>query len=224
MPVKSFDKLNDQRLYHAACLLHDTNWKSHPDYRAEVSFETVTRANLGGIDHEGRLAASSLEERGKDKVSFLRNPSRSRTFKIKKREVDTKLSKSSHLARVAALEMYLELNEASLPGKEFFKLPKGLPSLAKFVRKILLDSGASDNFISLMFVHPEERRTIETLPEEFQTAEYVKDHGGIDLVVERKYLNSTIGTLLNVLLKKAEAQAKTGLSNVKVDKSLQSAS
>jgi len=64
----------------------------------------------------------------------------------------------------------------------------------------------------------------ETLPEEFQTAEYVKDHGGIDLVVERKYLNSTIGTLLNVLLKKAEAQAKNESSNVTIDKSLQSAS
>ena len=63
----------------------------------------------------------------------------------------------------------------------------------------------------------------ETLPEEFQTAEYVKDHGGIDLVVERKYLNSTVGTLLNVLLKKAEARAKQE-SNVTVDKSLQTAS
>ena len=27
----------------------------------------------------------------------------------------------------------------------------------------------------------------ETLPDQFQTAEYVKDHGGIDLVVERQY-------------------------------------
>ena len=63
----------------------------------------------------------------------------------------------------------------------------------------------------------------ETLPDEFQTAEYVKDHGGIDLVVERQYLNSTIGTLLNVLLKKQEAQAKQD-SNVTVDKSLQAAS
>lgn len=63
----------------------------------------------------------------------------------------------------------------------------------------------------------------ETLPEEFQTAEYVKDHGGIDLVIERKYLNSTIGTLLNVLLKKVEAQAKQE-SNVTVDQSLQTAS
>ena len=63
----------------------------------------------------------------------------------------------------------------------------------------------------------------ETLPDEFQTAEYFKDHGGIDLVVERKYLNSTIGTLLNVLLKKTEAQAKQD-ANVTVEKSLQAAS
>ena len=63
----------------------------------------------------------------------------------------------------------------------------------------------------------------ETLPDEFQTAEYVKDHGFIDLVIERKYLNSTVGTLLNVLLKKTEAQAKQD-SNVTVDKSLQAVS
>ncbi len=63
----------------------------------------------------------------------------------------------------------------------------------------------------------------ETLPDDFQTAEYVKDHGGIDLIVERKYLNSSIGTLLNVLLKRAESQAKQD-SNVTVDKSLQAAS
>jgi|TARA_B110000211_G_scaffold232887_1_gene297684 acetyl-CoA carboxylase carboxyl transferase subunit beta len=63
----------------------------------------------------------------------------------------------------------------------------------------------------------------ETLPEEFQTAEYVKDHGGIDLVIERKYLTSTIGTLLNVLLKKVEAQDKNESSNVTIDQSIQSA-
>ncbi len=65
----------------------------------------------------------------------------------------------------------------------------------------------------------------ETLPEEFQTAEYVKDHGGIDLVVERKYLNSTIGTLLSVMLKKSQTQAKKETKNaITIDKSLQSAS
>ena len=56
----------------------------------------------------------------------------------------------------------------------------------------------------------------EELPEEFQTAEFVKDHGGIDLVVERKYLRSTISTLLSILLKKKEAQAisTTDVSNL----------
>ena len=63
----------------------------------------------------------------------------------------------------------------------------------------------------------------ETLPDDFQTAEYVKEHGCIDLIVERKYLNSSIGTLLNVLLKKAESQVKKD-SNVTIDKSLQAAS
>ena len=42
----------------------------------------------------------------------------------------------------------------------------------------------------------------EELPEGFQSAEFVKDHGGIDLVIERKYLRSTISTLLSILLKK----------------------
>jgi len=65
----------------------------------------------------------------------------------------------------------------------------------------------------------------ETLPEEFQTAEYVKEHGGIDLVVDRKYLRSTVGTLLSVLLKKKETQANTDESNaVTIDDSLQSTS
>ena len=63
----------------------------------------------------------------------------------------------------------------------------------------------------------------EILPDNFQTAEYVKEHGGLDLIIERQYLNSTVGTLLNVLLKKAEAQAKQE-SNVTIDQSLQTAS
>ena len=63
----------------------------------------------------------------------------------------------------------------------------------------------------------------ESLPEDFGTASFQKDKAGqVDLIVERKYLNSTIGTLLNVLLKKAEAKDKQ--SNVSIDKSIQSAS
>ena len=43
------------RLIRAACLLHDVTWRAHPDYRAEVCFDNATRANLGGLDHRGRI-------------------------------------------------------------------------------------------------------------------------------------------------------------------------
>ncbi|GAB4269006.1 MAG: Ppx/GppA family phosphatase [Pararhodobacter sp.] len=43
------------RLVRAACLLHDVNWRAHPDYRSESCFDTATRANLGGLDHQGRV-------------------------------------------------------------------------------------------------------------------------------------------------------------------------
>ena len=65
----------------------------------------------------------------------------------------------------------------------------------------------------------------ESLPEEFQTAEYLSEHGQIDLVIERKFLRSTIGTLLTVLLKKGETQANNDASNVvSLDSSLQKSS
>jgi acetyl-CoA carboxylase carboxyl transferase subunit beta len=42
----------------------------------------------------------------------------------------------------------------------------------------------------------------EELPENFQTSEYVKKTGFVDLIVERKDLAEKIGTLLSILLKK----------------------
>ena len=62
------------------------------------------------------------------------------------------------------------------------------------------------------------------MPKKILTGVVVSDKPNktITVVVERKYLNSTIGTLLNVLLKKAEAQAKNETSNVTIDRSLQS--
>jgi len=44
-----------RRLVRATCLLHDVSWRAHPDYRAEMSFESVTRANLGGLTHQDRV-------------------------------------------------------------------------------------------------------------------------------------------------------------------------
>lgn len=44
-----------ERLARAACLLHDVNWRAHPDYRADVCFDAATRGNLGGLDHPSRV-------------------------------------------------------------------------------------------------------------------------------------------------------------------------
>ncbi|MGZ3216363.1 Ppx/GppA family phosphatase [Paracoccus sp. T5] len=43
------------RLYRAACLLHDTAWRAHPDYRAEACFDNVTRANMAALSHPERI-------------------------------------------------------------------------------------------------------------------------------------------------------------------------
>ena len=43
------------RLILAACLLHDTSWRAHPDYRAEACFDNVTRANLAALSHPERV-------------------------------------------------------------------------------------------------------------------------------------------------------------------------
>ena len=45
----------------------------------------------------------------------------------------------------------------------------------------------------------------EELPENFQTSEYVKETGFVDLIVERKDLSEKIGILLSILLNKNSA-------------------
>ncbi|MGL4236797.1 Ppx/GppA family phosphatase [Tabrizicola sp.] len=54
-PIFSGVSVERLRLIKAACLLHDTTWRAHPDYRAEACFDNATRANLGGLDHPGRV-------------------------------------------------------------------------------------------------------------------------------------------------------------------------
>ncbi len=54
-PLYGKASAEDQRLQLAACLLHDTTWRAHPDYRAEICFESVTRANMGAVDHASRV-------------------------------------------------------------------------------------------------------------------------------------------------------------------------
>jgi exopolyphosphatase/guanosine-5'-triphosphate,3'-diphosphate pyrophosphatase len=55
MPLYGESSGAEHRLNLAACLLHDVNWRAHPDYRAELCFESVTRANIAGVDHADRV-------------------------------------------------------------------------------------------------------------------------------------------------------------------------
>ncbi|WBU58380.1 Ppx/GppA family phosphatase [Paracoccus sediminicola] len=43
------------RLIRAACLLHDTAWRTHPDYRADACFDNITRANMAALSHPERV-------------------------------------------------------------------------------------------------------------------------------------------------------------------------
>lgn len=52
-----FDALPDHelRIVKAACLLHDISWRTHPDYRADACFDTVSRSNLSALSHPERV-------------------------------------------------------------------------------------------------------------------------------------------------------------------------
>ncbi len=48
------ESVEQRRLRHAACLLSDTSWRAHPDYRSAQAFNMIANAAFVGIDHPGR--------------------------------------------------------------------------------------------------------------------------------------------------------------------------
>jgi exopolyphosphatase/guanosine-5'-triphosphate,3'-diphosphate pyrophosphatase len=55
MPLFGTAEDDFKRIIRAACLLHDVSWRAHPDFRANLGFETATRSNLGGLKHWERV-------------------------------------------------------------------------------------------------------------------------------------------------------------------------
>lgn len=54
--LKGLEETEDERrLRHAACLISDIGWRSHPDYRGEQSLNLIAHSGMSGIDHPGRL-------------------------------------------------------------------------------------------------------------------------------------------------------------------------
>lgn len=53
-PLFSSEGPQDARLRHAACLLSDVGWRTHPEFRAERGLETALHGNWVGIDARER--------------------------------------------------------------------------------------------------------------------------------------------------------------------------
>ncbi|GJM02540.1 MAG: exopolyphosphatase [Rhodomicrobium sp.] len=53
---------NERRLRHAACLIADVGWRTHPSFRAERTMASIAYSVYSGIDHMGRsfLALTSF--------------------------------------------------------------------------------------------------------------------------------------------------------------------
>lgn len=45
---------DERRLRHAACLVADVGWRTHPDYRGEQSLNLIAHADFVSLDHAGR--------------------------------------------------------------------------------------------------------------------------------------------------------------------------
>lgn len=57
--LKLKESSSDKRLRHAACLVSDVGWRSHPDYRSEQSVAVLENVASTSIDHSG-IAFMSL--------------------------------------------------------------------------------------------------------------------------------------------------------------------
>ncbi len=45
---------DERRLRHAACLVADVGWRTHPDYRGEQALNLISHADFVALDHAGR--------------------------------------------------------------------------------------------------------------------------------------------------------------------------
>jgi len=73
----------------------------------------------------------------------------------------------------------------------------------------LAEPGATIGFAGRRVI---EETVRETLPADFQTAEYLVEHGMVDMVVHRKDLNEKIGTFLSLLM---DTNKKNGIKKTK---------
>ncbi len=93
-----------------------------------------------------------------------------------------------------------QLKEMGLPYVSIFSDPTtgGVSASFAMIGDVhIAERGATIGFAGKRVI---EQTIREKLPEGFQTAEYLKEHGMVDIVVERKDLKETLGRVLNLLM------------------------
>ena len=133
------------RLVKAACLLHDVNWRAHPDYRSESCFDTATRANLGGLDHKGRVYLGlALMNRYKTAgADFRLTP-------LLKLLTDEEIRHAIMLGRAMRFGAMFSLGGAEAPGElRYFPKKKLLELILTPSRQALFGEVAQSRFTAL---------------------------------------------------------------------------
>ncbi len=97
----------DRRLRHAACLLSDISWRSHPDYRGAQAYDLVANSACIGVDHPSRaFLALAAAYRHLSNEDFVTPQSRSL---VSARQLDR--------ARIIGAAMRVAYNiSAAMPG------------------------------------------------------------------------------------------------------------
>ncbi|MGH1352045.1 MAG: exopolyphosphatase [Methyloligellaceae bacterium] len=96
------------RLRHAACLLSDIAWRTHPDYRGTHSINIISQGAFAGVDHPGRVFLAL--------AIFFRHEGRVKTAKLP--EIANILDEEDiEIARVLGLAIRVAtLVSANMPG------------------------------------------------------------------------------------------------------------
>ncbi|MCK5285496.1 MAG: acetyl-CoA carboxylase carboxyltransferase subunit beta [Alphaproteobacteria bacterium] len=148
--------------------------------------------SMGAAVGEGLVRAA--EEAVKSKSAFITIPASGGA-----RMQEGMLSLMQMPRSIIAVEM---VKDAKLPYLVLLTDPTtgGVSASFAMVGDIhLAEPGSTIGFAGRRVI---EETVRETLPDDFQTAEYLKEHGIVDIVVSREELAKTLGTILNLLMNK----------------------
>jgi acetyl-CoA carboxylase carboxyl transferase subunit beta len=155
--------------------------------------------SMGAAVGEGIVRAA--EEAVKDKAALIAIPSSGGA-----RMQEGMLSLMQMPRSIIAVEM---VKDARLPYIVLLTDPTtgGVSASFAMVGDIhLAEPGSTIGFAGRRVI---EETVRETLPEDFQTAEYLREHGMVDMVVSRKELRETLGRILGLLMDQSRKTPKS---------------